>query len=607
MKNLWNKFKNWKYFKLIVILLGVLLVGWIIFILFIQGMLEFRKNEKIFLEGVQAYYDYNPLKLPAEGSFTEHKLSDMFLTSWVKSIFVPGKNQLCDGDSFVRVINENGNYRYVTYLKCGRYESKVDHSAPEIVLNGDDTIVLHLNDTYTDPGVKEVKDQEKIDVKNVDVDTSKVNTSKMGTYEVHYKVYDHNKNSATASRTVIVAETLSSHIQNTKGANYVFTGEATDNYVLFSGMLFRIVKVDSEGNLALITNQTIANVPYGNSDKEYPDSNIYKWLNNYFLSNIQEGSKRFIVDSKWCYDEMGSATISDSCESSVSAKVGLLSVSDFERSKADNRTYLVNQARYYLLNRQSTQDLWVTDLYTDNSLMNLTTKDIVGVRPVIYLSKDIFVTSGEGSLTEPYKLQDYSYGKENELLNTRLVGEYVVYSGYFFRVAGVDGDGNTKLVGTGLLQNSSNNRLVALGYKEEASKSPNADEDGNLYYYLNQDAVNYISESSIVAHEFEVPIYESGLDYDQFKTSKVTSKIGLPASFEMFSGLNLTTSDYQIYWLSDYNENGLVSILNGNNGLAFYLNRSSFPDNAVKPVIYLKNNLKIASGRGTATDPYYVR
>ena len=69
----------------------------------------------------------------------------------------------------------------------------------------------------------------------------------------------------------------------------------------------------------------------------------------------------------------------------------------------------------------------------------------------------------------------------------------------------------------------------------------------------------------------------------------------------------LETGDYQIYWLSDYHEDGIISILNGNNGIAFHLNRDTFPNNAIKPVIYVKSNLKIASGRGTARNPYYVR
>jgi len=609
MKEMWKKFRNSKYFKIVLGLVLVVLLGFAIYSLFIEGHLKFQKNEEAFLAGVKKYYEYNPTKRPKEGNYQEIKLSTMFQGSWVESLYVPKKDRLCDGDSFIRVINENGEFRYITYLKCGKYESKVDHQAPTIVLNGEDTVVIHLNETYTDAGVKEVKDNhDKLNSSDVTVDTSKVDTSKIGNYEVTYRVLDKSYNRATIKRTVVVAETLSDHIKNEKGQGFVYQGPAADNYVLFSGMLWRILKLDSEGNIMLITDNTISNVFYGASDKSYPDSNVYKWLNTYFLSNISEKSQNYIIDTKWCYDDRAEAGIADVCNSSVNAKIGLLNLSDYERAKVDNRSYLVNQARFYMLNRQNEQSIWISDLYTDNALLNADTKDLVGVRPVLSLSKDIYLTSGTGTKDDPYKLQDYTYAKENDLLNSRLVGEYVVYSGYIFRIAGVDSDGNTKLIGTSLLQNSSDNRLVVAKYADTIEKlSPNANEEGNLYYDIDKNAINYISEKSLVSHEFEVPVYENNSDYDAYKKEKVTSKIGLPASYEIFSGLNLITSDYQIYWLSDYNESGIVSIINGNNGIAFYLSRDSFPENGVKPVIYVKSNLKVASGKGTVTNPYYVR
>lgn len=608
MKKVWEQLKDWKYSKFVFAVLFIFLIGWGIYILFVQGMLQFQKNEKAFVEGVKKYYEYNPTKLPDEGGYKELQLSEMFQGSWVKSLYVPKKNQLCDGDSFVRVVNQNGEYRYITYLKCGKYESKIDHSAPEIVLNGDETIVIHLGETYQDPGVREVKDNhDNIEVSSVKVDTSKVDTSKMGTYQVTYRAYDANYNVARKTRTVVVAETLSAHIQKEKGAGFVYTGAADDNYVMFSGMLWRIVQLDQEGNLGLITDNNIANVAYGMNDVAYSDSNVYKWLNQYFLSQIQENSQKYLLDTKWCYDDMSNVKDTISCNSSVTAKVGLLSLENYEKSKVNNRSYLVNQARFYMLNRPNGQNVWVSDIYNEQALLTSNTEDVIGVRPVVYLTKDIFVTSGAGTYEDPYKLQDYLYAKENDLLNTRLVGEYVVYSGYTFRVAGKDEDGNTKLVGVGLLQNSSDNELVVLGYDEKSKIAPNTSENGNLYYLLNQDALNYISETSLVTHEFEVPVYAFREDWDQLKKVKVTSKIGLPASYEMFAGLNRSSSDYQIYWLSDYSEDDIISILNGNNGVAFHLNRETFPQNGIKPVIYLKSNLKIASGKGTVANPYYLR
>ena len=111
-----------------------------------------------------------------------------------------------------------------------------------------------MNTTYQEPGIKEVKDnKDKLTSSDVAIDTSKVNTSKVGTYKVDYKVYDKTYNVGKTSRTVIVAETISDNIIRNKGANFTYIGDIDDNYVLFSGMMFRIVGVDNEGNIKLIT------------------------------------------------------------------------------------------------------------------------------------------------------------------------------------------------------------------------------------------------------------------------------------------------------------------------------------------------------------------
>ncbi len=607
MKDFWEKLRKNKYFKVVLVLLIILLVGWLIYSLFIEKRLIFQENEKQFLEGVKNYYDSNSLELPKEGGYREKRLSEM--GSWVDQLYVPKKKQACDGDSFVRVINEDGKYRYVTYLKCGKYESNTDHESPSIVLNGEDSVVVHLNATYEDEGVKEVKDNHgKIDPSKVKIDTSSVDTSKVGTYEVNFRVYDKNYNTATAKRTVVVAETLSARIQRENGIAYTYTGAEAENYVLFSGMMWRILKLDEDGNIAIITDNNIANLYYSNYGEDYKDSNVYHWLNDYFYGNINENSKQYILDATWCYDNQENAGIISTCNSSVKAKVGLLSVSDYEKSKEENRSYLVDNARFILLNKQSDEEVWISDIYNDNALGNYNVQDLSGVRPVIYLSKDIYVTAGEGSQDNPYKLQDYTYAKENAPLNSRLVGEYVVYSGYNFRIAGSDSDGNVKLVGVDLLENVAEYQLLVAGYSSNLEKiTPNTQEEGNLYNELEEKAINYISDKSIVSHEYEIPVYESGKQYDQLEKQKITLKVGLPASYEMFSGLNMSADNYQIYWLSDYNESGIVTIVNGNNGLAFHLSVGTFPDNAIKPVIYVKKDLKIASGKGTILDPYYVR
>lgn len=608
MKKVWKKLKKNNSFKLAVVAIFVIGIGLLLYRIFIADGVLFEQNEEAFLNGVKKYYEYDSSKLPKQGSFRELTLQDMYELGWVDSLKVPNKNKFCSEDSFVRTINENGEYRHVVYLKCGKFESSVDHEAPEIVLNGSTSVIAPLYQTYTDLGVKEVKDnKDTIDVSKVVVDTSGVNTSTTGNYEVIYEVYDNNFNRARIVRNVVVAETLASRINRDKGSNYRYVGEATDNYVLFSGMLFRIVKVDGSGNVMMITDNTISNVNYGSATSEYKDSNIYKWLNKYFLSNINENSQKYLVDTTWCYDHMD-AESSLTCNNSVVAKVGLLNLRDYRKSMVDNRSYLVLNSRFLLLNKENDYRIWLSDIYTDNALNTMHVSDLVGVRPVITIKGDIYLTSGNGTYDTPYKLQDYTYAKENDLLNTRLIGEHVIYSGNIFRIAGFDDKGNTKLVATDLLENTASGDLYSTGYDLSLeSITPDVNKEGSLYYSLNDTAINHISEASIVTHEYSIPVFDNSKNYDQYESTKITSKISIPASYEMFSGFYNQANNHQVYWLSDYNQNNNITVLNGNNGIAFRLSVTTFPKNNVKITIYVKNSLEIASGRGTYNYPYYVR
>ncbi len=610
MKKLWKKWISSIWGKVSIVALVLILVGILSYLLYFKNQFQFQENEDIFLAGVQNYYEHNPLRLPDDGTFTEVSLEDMYKGSWVESLFIPGSSRLCSEDSFVRVIADGEEYHYMVALTCGKYHSRVDSTAPVITLKGDETIVLHLGSEFQDPGIEEVKDnKDKLSIEDVKVDTSKLDLTKTGTYQVTYKVHDKSYNVAKVNRTVIVADTLSGKIEREKGSGYVYRGLAEDNYVLFSGMLFRIVKLNADKSVVLITENNIANVSYNTNEESYPDSNIYTWLNQVFLPSISSNSSSYLVDQTWCYDEQNAITAANSCQQSVTGKVGLLTLNDFLNSKDGNVSYLLDNGRFSFLNKMDARTIWMSDLNNSDSVNTMTSNSLTGVRPVIALSSDICITAGDGTYDNPYKLQDYSYGKENELLNTRLIGEYVVYSGYLFRIRGIDEDGNIQVVSAELLKNQTTGDLLLGQYADSiTSFVPNVGEEGNLYYMLNNDIINHLSESSIVRREYTIPRFDATRPYFEWETKAINSYLSIPASYEMFSAFSKShLEQQQIYWLSDYDEEGNVTILNGNNGIAFHLREDSFPENAFKVVLTLDKKLEIASGRGTMRNPYYVR
>lgn len=604
-----NKIK--KFFKSVpgkTIIFAIILagIGFLVYQFHYKNLFLFKENEEAFLEGAKEYLERNPSKTPSDGSFLEVSLLDMYKMEYVDSLYVPGKNRVCSEDGFVRVVNNDGELTFLVSLTCGKYKSDIDNIAPIITLKGDSQVVLHLGDEYQELGVESVKDnKDKLKIEDVEIDDSRLDLTKTGTYKIIYTVYDKTYNKATIEREVIIADTLSGKIEREIGANHVYKGSIDNNYVLFSGMLFRIVKVNENHQVMLISANNISNLAYTTYDLSYLDSNVYNWLNEYFYNFISDTSKNYIVNSTWCYDTQGTIYDSNNCNSHLEAKVGLLTLNDYLATFEGKYSYLLNSTEFMLLNWQDGSHVWATSLEDLASVSPNTNEMLTGIRPVIVLRDDICITSGSGTYENPYKLQDYTYGRETDLLSSRLIGEYVYYSGYAFRISNILSDGKVELTQSTLLQNQTTGNMLQITYNENMNTKPNVEEEGNFYYQLNNEIINHVSEEKLSKNTYEIPKIDPSKQYKQLEKDKITAYFSVPASYELFSGTSKEQGS-PLYYLSDYGDN-VVTFVNGSNGLGFQLNKTTYASRAIKLKLTLKEGLKILSGKGTVNNPYYVK
>ena len=95
--------------------------------------------------------------------------------------------------------------KYMLKIKdnCDKHTEQPDTEKPVIKLNGNTSITIKINESFTDPGAT-ATDNKDGDLTNKIVVTGTVNTSKAGTYRITYTVEDAAKNKAIATRTVIV-------------------------------------------------------------------------------------------------------------------------------------------------------------------------------------------------------------------------------------------------------------------------------------------------------------------------------------------------------------------------------------------------------------------
>lgn len=227
----------------------------------------------------------------------------------------------------------------------------------------------------------------------------------------------------------------------TNGA-YVFRGEKVNNYVKLGENLWRIVKVTSNNNIVLISEEsTKRDQPW---DNRYNDANHFaSGFNNYgasrmkeYLDDIYEHSadedgelvlsnkdKAKLVSYNLCIGKRsansGSKDNSEECtEVLQNQKYGLLTLSDYLYASVDpncvnassktcqNYNYLVKKgvdwwlatgdkndsSKVYVVKRTGAIDRQLASIYN-------------GVRPVVYLNSKVLYKSGIGTEDKPYTIK----------------------------------------------------------------------------------------------------------------------------------------------------------------------------------------------------------
>jgi len=584
---------------------------------FFSRYYQFQKQESMFLESVKSYYETYPRYLPQKGETREVALQDLYDTGKIETLYVPGSKKLCDTDSWVRVYqNEDSEYEYFVNLECNHFKSKIDRNGPDIKIHrgGGETLIVDYGTEYKDPGVESVMDDTdgKMDIKDVTVDTSKVNTKQPGLYKVTYTAHDKLYNETKVVRNVQVVDKLYSSVtRNTDETNY-YKGDSVNNFVQFSGMLWRIVNVNPDNTVKLVLANSSSNVIFGVQEK-FTDSNVYHWLNDYFYPHLKKSEKYIVKDASWCSNHTiySIEDLPAECNGEIfKSPIGLLSIRDLiSSSDGTSGSYLNVSGIFWLMDRVNSEMMNVADTVEEQGFSIWNARAYGAVRPVIYLNTDVYITGGTGLFTDPYKLNDYEYAKENEQIKDRLDGEYFSYSGYLFRKIDTDKDGNVKMIMEGNMKNTETNDQFVIEYSDSvAERKFDPSVPGNVGYALNEELILYLSDKSIVKHEYEIPEIDVDLPFNQWKKTKVKSMLSLPTSYDLFSAYSaLGRVNESNYLLLDYSPSNDITFVNTGNSIAFTMDQDILGGNTVKAVLYLKGNLKIASGKGLYSNPYYLK
>ena len=587
--------------RLIRLTITVVIVGLFVWFLVLSPYMTFKQNENEMVKAAKRYYEINLDKLPTGTRISTVTLQTLSRENYIdKDFYVPFSKEPCSiTESWVKVKHTDSGYKYYAYLECGVLKSTTDHKGPTITLNGKDEITINKDEKYEELGVKKVVDNTdgKMDVKDVTIDSSKVDTSKVGTYKVTYTALDSFKNKTEKVRTVKVVQELEHTIKKDTNNTGVYTGTVENNYIRFSGNLFRIVSVEN-GNVKIVAAEDVSNVNYSGLDQ---------WL-EYYYNHLADSSKEYIVKTKYCNDKVTDTT-TKKCSSYTKEKdVYILSVEDVNNSvdSSTGESYLYPPTIVWLANAKTDKESWTTRSFFssyDEKYKSFSKDYNFGIRPVITIKGSNLITAGSGTETDPYQIDDMKTGKADEKLNTRYSGEYIEHSNMLWRIVEVEKSDTIKVVSSANVRIGNEERI---SYDDNiTNKIYNPNQKGNVGYKINQKAADTIDEKYFVKTEIEVPIYKRLAKYNKETTKKKYKvKFHAPDMYDLYTAAN---SELLInYWLINSSQQENIEYMVSSIGIIYY---EGIPDTnkaGTRVTGYLDKNCKIVSGNGTKEKPYKI-
>ena len=221
------------------------------------------------------------------------------------------------------------------------------------------------------------------------------------------------------------------------GVDTFITGDDPNNYIWYSGKLWRAVSVANEAKTTkLVTQWNISATTYNVSgNPAFAGSYMEDWLNDTsvdgFLGNLRDYENFIVTDAKWNATldatALGSITRPSDSGTIVTDAVGLLNMYEYQesfRGTTYGNGYLNNGLWWWTLTPYNTS--YVRSVYSDGVAGISSPTNATGVRPSINLKSSVRIADGDGTIDNPYRLNgDNDNNLSGTLLSSRYSGEYI--------------------------------------------------------------------------------------------------------------------------------------------------------------------------------------
>ena len=429
---------------------------------------------------------------------------------------------------------------------------------------------------------------------------------------------------------------------------YLF-GEVTNNYVWYNGFLWRIMGINADNSIRMITEENMmADGIHTSAIAYFNESKMDKWLNEYFYGILMENENlgNLIVDGKYCERILKERAATMNCDGGTlfTRKVGIPAVDEIYH------TIDYSNEIYYSYLSHTGQTAWTMSTSPSNTASNYTFDNIVtwgngkinqeGVRPVINLSPDSPIYLHDGSLTNYHHIGEEKVNKNysGDLASFAKVGEYVKFGDKLYRVIKNNGT-SIKLALHGFYEENGEPFKMYYGPDNTFTTESRITADNSIEgvgYKLNTDVLNWLTNNDqklndailvsnwyqteyIISSTYSEPSTEGySFALDESGTP-IKAKVGLLRKTEILSAnqetwLNESRTPNSGSWQSStIVNNAWMLTTDGNSvyvqnkdGSNYSYGPTSY-ENGLRPVINIDNSLvTVSTGNGMFENPYIV-
>ena len=196
---------------------------------------------------------------------------------------------------------------------------------------------------------------------------------------------------------------------------YYFRGNVTNNYVTFAGMTWRIVRINEDGTIRLISALQYDGGAYsGSANGSYESSSIKTKIDNWY-NNLSTANQSLIATGVFCNDTTltASSRLSSSptfvCPTNaktLNLKAGIISADELRYSgsaiNANGNTFINNGWTWTMTMASSTRMYYIRDAGVWNDADGAIISIYRNYRYIINLNSDVTVTGGDGTSSNPF-------------------------------------------------------------------------------------------------------------------------------------------------------------------------------------------------------------